>query len=59
MKTTYKWGLYEDSAQHILIKTFRSYREARTYMRYNEYDPNISEVWLEKVALDAIGQLDK
>lgn len=59
MKATYKWGLYEDCARHILIKTFNSYKEARAYMRYNEYDPKISEVWLEKVALDAVGQLDK
>lgn len=59
MKAAYKWGLYEDSAQHILIKTFSNYREARAYMRYNEYNPNESEVWLEKVAPDAVGQLDK
>lgn len=59
MKATYKWGLYEDSAQHILIKTFGSYREARAYMRYNDYDPKISEVWLEKVVSDAVGQLDR
>lgn len=59
MKTAYKWGLYEDSAQHILIKTFSSYREARAYMHYNEYNPNESEVWLEKIAVDAVGQLDK
>lgn len=59
MKTAYNWGLFEDCAQHILVKTFSSYKEARAYMRYNEYDPNISEVWLEKVAIDAVGQLDK
>lgn len=58
MKTAYKWGLFEDCSRHILVKTFRNYREARAYMRYNEYNPNESEVWLEKVAVDAVGQLD-
>lgn len=59
MKTAYKWGLFEDCTQHILIKTFNNYKEARAYMRYNDYDPEISEVWLEKVALNVVGQLDK
>lgn len=54
----YKFGLVEDCAMKILVKTFKTKREAQRYFRENGFTKD-SEVWIERVPEDAKGELDK
>ena len=54
----FKYGLIEDCAMKILVKTFRTKREAQQYFRDNGYTKD-SEAWIDRVPEDAKGTLDE
>ena len=54
----FKWGLFEDCCMKILVKTFKTKREAQRYFRENGYTKD-TEVWIDCVPADAKGELDK
>lgn len=57
MKRDYKWGLFTDYGMRILVSTFDTKRDAQREFRRNGYTKD-SEAWIEKVPVDAKGQLD-
>lgn len=54
----YKWGLVEDCAMKILVKTFKTKREAQMYFRENGFTKDC-EAWIERVPADSKGELDR
>lgn len=57
MKRDYKWGLFTDYGMRILVSTFDTKRDAQREFRRNGYTKDC-EAWIEKVPVDAKGQLD-
>ena len=57
MKRDYKWGLFTDYGMKILVSTFETKRDAQKEFRRCGYTKDC-EAWIEKVPVDAKGQLD-
>lgn len=54
----YKWGMFSDYGMKLLNETFATKREAQKAFKECGYTKD-SEVWIEKVPLDAVGRFDK